>query len=542
MTHAPNSKMHSMKLNNASKYTLFGAGCIGSIVLFQFISQRINLQKAAKPMKLSKREIEGKFRAEITKITRGITANQHANNAITRPSDRSSRSDAVLFDVDLFGSILEYFSSFEYLHTICRISKWHYVFLHHNAEHEKVRKQITCSMLWRESCFSWNRSQIGVYFNNPDPSTMDIFKFMHFVGSNWKISGCSKDLEHDRHSEIIQQMICIPYIVPNIHIVQHWFRYISNKTRIPIKELCFKSKAEANPNPNIGKIGKLRNRKRLKHHFVSSVESPYELHLFIWITIYNLYQMHSEIVRKTNLSNGYQSNQSSWEWAKQRSEHRVHRGTGTVDGSECSKTRSTTKQSGIRLNNFGFEHELQKWLVNEHDFHFVNWETITLLKLYNMMMFERVGSNPNNSAFHVIFMLSICMKIMLHNTELHIIKLRKQHTATYREEAVRIRDIFLDNLGAVVAFTQYISRRVELGGEDASYQTFKQLLESLRVMAMVENMLKWFSRLNNSAVFYLCKENALVRDMDQEYLALFGLKCQFYPKESAMRHYIAVWV
>ena len=376
-----NSKM--LKLNNASKYTLFGAGCIGSILLFQFISQRINLQKVGKPMKMTKREIEGKFRAEITKITRGITDNQHGPTTTPR-----SRSDQVLFDVDLFGSILQYFSSFEYLSTICRVSKWHYVFLHHNAVHEKVRKQITCSMLWRESCFSWNRSQIGVYFNNPDPSTMDIYKFMHFVCNNWKLSGGSKDIEHDRHSEIIQQMICIPYIVPNIHIVRHWFRYISNKTRIPIKELCFKSKPEGDidTNPNltdsankISKIGKFRNRKRLKHHFVSSVDSPYELHLIIWITIYNLYQMHSEMIRKTSLSNGYQSNQSRSEW----SDCRLHRatgagtgkGTGTVDKSFPSKKGTTTNQNGMRLNNFGFEHKLQKWLVNEHDFHFVNFRT-----------------------------------------------------------------------------------------------------------------------------------------------------------------------
>jgi len=480
-------------LSSTSKFTLFGVGCIGSIVLLHLLSHRINPPKAVKP---TKREIERKFRAEISKITRGIAVDPRAAKA---------RSKAILFDEHLFGVIVQYLTTFDYLGAVCRVSRWHYVFLHHNATNQSLRKEVTCSMLWRESCLSWDRSQIGVYFNHPDPSTMDIYKFMHFVANNWKTAGCSKEIERDRHSEIIQQMICIPYIVPNLLVVQHWFRYISSKTRIPIKELCFKSETDA----------AVRTRKRLKHHFVSSTESPNDLHLFIWITIYNLYQMHSEIVRRTmatNSSNG-----------------------------ECSKTvPSTTNQSGIRLNNFGFEHSLQKWLVMEHDFHFSTSETITLLKLYKMMVFEERKSSP----FHVVFMLSVCIKILLHNSELHILKLRQRHRSaeSYKEEALRIRNIFLENLGAVVAFTQYICRHGEVGGEDASFRAFRQMLDSLRIVAMIENMLGWFSRLSHGAVFHLCRSNALVTDMDEEYLALFGLKCKFYLESSAMRHYVAVWL
>eukprot|EP01084_Bolivina_argentea_P287515 493366_1 len=224
-------------MNSASKATLLSAGFIGSILLYQIFLPKRNGMITKKGKKLSKKELELQYRKEIRTITEHI-----------EPCELSDKNINIMYDNIIFGKILQFFTTFEYLNTICHLSKYHYKYLHYKGNNYEINKNIIIQMLYNESCLSWDINKINKFFNKTQ--LMDIYRFMYFITNNWKYSGCSKtktiNNNLDRHSEIIQQMICIPYIVPNINIIKHWFKYISYKLNIPINEICFKSQIDQN--------------------------------------------------------------------------------------------------------------------------------------------------------------------------------------------------------------------------------------------------------------------------------------------------------
>eukprot|EP01083_Nonionella_stella_P087367 243047_1 len=471
-------------MNSASKATIISVGFVGSILLYQVLSN--SHRDRIKTRKPTKKQLEQQLRKEIRNVTHNIELSHST----------PSKAPNVLYQDAFVGRIVEYLTTFEYLNTICRLSKYHYLFLNHKGIHYDTNRTVTYKMLLNESCLSWNIDKIKSFFHQTP--CIDIYKFMYYISNNWKWSGGSKTIKNNRHSEIIQQMICVPYIVPNIHIIKHWFRYISAQLNLPIHAICFKSEMDDNT----------RNKKHLKHYFVSANqhEHRYELHLFLWIIVYNLYQLYSEINTQTV----------------------YHKQEGNM---------TCATQSAMHSNYFGFEHEVQRWLVNEHHFHFINADISALLKLYHMMIFNK--EYHAGSGFNMIFIFCIMFKLILHNTELHIVKLNANKSMNVLEETKQIRDIFLHNLSNIIVFTQYM---IERDG-NSSFETFNVLLRNVKIPAMIGNILHWFAKFNdNHHVFHICKENPFCMDISPVYFELFCLKTKFYSEHSVLNDQIAIWV
>ena len=239
--------------------------------------------------------------------------------------------------------------------------------------------------------------------------------------------------------------------------------------------------------------------------------------------IYNLYQLHIEINKQGNISSDDRDN---------------------VDGKDGDKN-----QSVMHSNYFGFEHKLQKWLVNSYDFHFLNSDITALFKLYNMMICSKSQQAIHNK-FNIIFILCIMIKIIFHNTELHIVKINKvkemnKNQKINKNKISEIKQIFLNNLNNIIIFTQCIIEK-EYNDNQAMnehFSTFKILLTNFKILPMIKNILHWFAKAsNNKKLFHICRGNPFLIDISSAYLQLFGLKHKFYPSSTTLDDQIAIWV
>ena len=73
-----------------------------------------------------------------------------------------------------------------------------------------------------------------------------------------------------------------------------------------------------------------------------------------WIIIYNLYQLHIEIMKQT--INDQEQNEKEI----------IHQNIQSQNIQNQTQVNSKPQQN----NYFAFEEQLQKWIVNEHNFHF----------------------------------------------------------------------------------------------------------------------------------------------------------------------------
>ena len=68
-----------------------------------------------------------------------------------------------------------------------------------------------------------------------------------------------------------------------------------------------------------------------------------------------------------------------------------------------------------------------------------------------------------------------------------------------------------------------------------NYNIFKMLLKKFKVVAMIKNLLNWFSKSNDN-VFYINRVNPFMIDISSPYLKLFGLEYNI------LSDHIAVWI
>eukprot|EP01083_Nonionella_stella_P177395 623355_1 len=345
-------------MNVGRKITLFSVGAIGSVLLLsKFLNQKPKRKKTLK-------------RAQIHIVTNNILL---ALNGDTQN---------ILYSDEYMSCVLPYLTTLDYLNTMCRLSKYHYLYLHHRHMHCSANKRTLFDMLLNESNQSWNVREIQRIFSGETNSYLDIYDVMHSVCNDWKFA----------HDSLIDRMICIPFAIPNITMVKYWFRYISNKTAIPIRHLSFAEDT---------------------NYFISALEHPYECNLFLWIITYNLYQLNIELNRAENKNKNI-----------------------------------------IHSNFFGFEHKLQEWLVSTHLYTFLNSEISALLKLYELIMNTKNNSHYDQCFVNnLVYVLCIMFKVIFHNAELHIVRVNGGNA---KMEWKNLEKLFLNNLYNVTVFIQYV--------------------------------------------------------------------------------------
>ena len=486
-------------MNCANKITLFGVGTVGAIGSVLLLSKYLtgsnkNKNGNKKRKKLSKREIMLLKRNDIKDVTDNIyfTPKHHGDNA---------SQHNILYSDQLFGKILVYLTSFDYLNTVCRLSKYHYLYLNQrNINFDLINKHILFSMLLNESNKSWNLYQIEKCFNSK--TFVDIYDFLFLISNNWRY--VKKGNDNNQYRQIIAEMIYIPSVIPNINIVKYWFNYISNKTQIPIRHLSFKTSSIEKDNNHY------------KDFFLSSLENPYELNLFLWIIIYNLKQLNLEL---------------NMNW------------------------KNNDNKNIIHSNYFGFEQKLQEWLVFEHKYIVTPKSDIcSLLKLYNMIMSHK--EEEEKSKYHdldidifnknMIYILCMYIKIIFHNTELHIVRINKMRISSLNnndnenieieKEWIKLEEIFITNLYSVICFIQYV---VQINNNNVKLlKLFKSLLKKSNIK-MVNNILKWFSKVNNKNIFHTPSHNILSLSVLPIYFQLLGVKSKICHENT---NNIAIWL
>ena len=451
-------------MNSGQKITLFSVGTVGAIgsvfLLSKFLKGSNNKKKKKK---LSKKEIILRKREEISFIT---------NNIMITNGDNNNNNNNIFYCNEYFDKILIYLTTFDYLNTICYLSKYHYLYL---SKYNNNFSNITFNMLYNESYKSWNLNQIKKCFNNK--SFINIYDFMYKICNNWKYN-----------KDYIEQMICIPFIIPNINIVKYWFNYISNKTHIPIRHLSFRT-LDNNDNND--------NNKKICNYFISALENPFELNLFLWIIVYNLYQLNIELNKNENKNKNI-----------------------------------------VHSDYFGFEHKLQEWMVFKHEYIMLKSDICGLLKLYNLIINNKEKyKDKDKFNTNMIYILCIMFKVIFHNTELHIVRLNKLNDKT---QWIKLEKIFLNNLYNIITFIQYV---IQINNNNVKLlKLFKSLLKKSNIK-MVNNILKWFLKVNHhkNNIFYTSKENILSLNVLPIYFQLIGLNTKEI-SHNKHKDDIAIWI